>query len=255
MARMDRDTPEAPAERSAAMRKHTGQGRASVEYTLVRKWVKIPKKKLTPLMQQRILERKNKQLKALELRRASANYKEIGQALGISTSYARDLCLKAANDVVIDDAKEVIMMDLLRLDEFQMLATRALRQNGDLNQIERIMRIMRERRDILGLTTDSWKEQQAERAGSLTNNGIMVVTGTSENFVEAMMKAVGVNPNSPEAQKRLAAIRDQAEKEGSGEYALQAPRPNELLMAAADSALNRNEDNEIVDAVIVEEDI
>jgi len=254
MAKKDQDTPE----NAPAPRKKPRQGRASVEYTMVRRWVKVPKKKLTPLMQQKVLERKDKQKRALELRKAAASYKEIGQALGISTSYARDLVIRAANEVIIDDAKEVIMMDLLRLDELQMAATRQFRQ-GDLNQTERIMRIMRDRRDILGLTTDSWKEQQAERAGSLTNNGIMVVQGSSENFVEAMMRAVGVDPNSTEAKKELERVRLLDKENQTGEYALQAPRPNELLMAAADSALNRNEgtvlQGEVVRSELTEQDI
>jgi hypothetical protein len=254
MTREQQEQPEKPAEK----RTKGKQGRASVEVVRVQRWVKIPKKKLTPAMQAKVLERKEKTLEALRLRKAGANYREIGEILHISESYARRLCIKAANDVVIDNAKEVIMMDLLRLDEFQMLATRQLRQNGDLSQIERIMRIMRERRDILGLTTDSWKEQQAERAGSITNNGIMVVQGGSEDFVRSMMEAIGVDPNSDEAQKRLARIRAEEEANKEGEYALQAPRPNELLMAAADSALNVNKGDVIQGEVIPqvqEEDI
>jgi len=237
-------------EDAPAPRKTTRQGRASVESVMVRRWVRVPKKKLTPAQQQKVIQTRERMAKAIELRKASANYKQIGDILGISESYARRLTIKAMNEIVIDDAKEVIMMDLLRLDEMQMMATRALRA-GDLNQVERIMRIMRERRDILGLTTDSWKEQQAERAGSITNNGIMVVQGSSGDFVEAMMKAVGVDPNSPEAQKRLERIRKEEEEKGNGEFALQAPRPNDLLMAAADSALNRNE-GKVIQGEVVE---
>lgn len=254
MTQEHQDEPETPSE----PRKKRRQGRASVETVMVQRWVKVPKKKLTPLMQQKVLERKQKQGKALDLRKAGANYEQIGEAIGVSTSYARKLCIKAANDVIIDDAKEVIMMDLLRLDEMQMLATRAMR-NGDLSKIPMVMAIMRDRRDILGLTTDSWKEQQAERAGSLTNNGIMVVQGTSENFVEAMMRAVGVDPNSQEAQERLQRIRAEEKDKGTGEFALQAPRPNELLMAAADNAMNRHDgeviQGEVVRSEAIEEDI
>lgn len=257
MAQDDQDTPEKPAGSSVAVRRKGKQKRASVETVRVQRWVRIPKKKLTPAMQQKVIERKQRMAEALKLRAAGANYKQIGEVLKISESYARRLTIKAMDEVVIDDAKEVIMMDLLRLDEMQMMATRALR-SGDLNQIERIMRIMRERRDILGLTTDSWKEQQSERAGSLTNNGIMVVNGSSENFVEAMMRAVGVDPNSPEAQSRLERVRLEQEKEGGGEFALQSPRPNDLLMQAADGALNRNEGvikGEYVVKEITEEDV
>ncbi|WP_344542954.1 hypothetical protein [Streptomyces levis] len=215
----------------------------------MQRWVRIPKKKLTPEMQKRVIERADKMKKALEARKGGATYKQIGQVLGISTSYARELVQKGVSEAHIGDAKEVLQMDLLRLDELQMRAVSAFRA-GDLNQTERIMRIMRERRDILGLTTDSFKEQQAEQAGSITNNGIMVVQGSSENFVEAMMRAVGVDPNSEEAQQRLARIRAEEEAKGVGEFALKAPRPNELLMQAADSALNRNEGNIIQGEVV-----
>lgn len=254
MAREQQDQPEKPAESSSGGRAK----RASVETTRVRRWVKVPKRKLTPEMQKKVIERSDKMKRALDARKGGATYKQIGEVLGISTSYARELVQKGVSDAHIGDAKEVIQMDLLRLDELQMRAVAAFRA-GDLNQTERIMRIMRERRDILGLTTDSWKEQQAENAGSITNNGIMVVQGSSENFVEAMMRAVGVDPNSKEAQERLSRIRQEEEKNGTGEFAVKAARPNELLMAAADGALNRNEGTIIQGEYVVkdvhEEDI
>jgi hypothetical protein len=252
MAQEQQEEPTKPAEK----RRGGKAARSSVEMVRVRRWVKVPKRKLTPLMQQKVIERTEKMKNALELRKAGATYKDIGKALNISTSYANELVKKGISEAHIGDAKEVIQMDLLRLDELQMRATAAFRA-GDLNQTERIMRIMRERRDILGLGTDTWKEQQAERAGTLTNNGIMIVQGGSEDFVRSMMQAVGVDPNSPEAQARLERIRKEEAENGTGEFAMKAPRPNELVMGAADGALNVNRGNVIEGEVlsIQEEDI
>lgn len=171
-----------------------------------------PNKKRTP---EEIRAAHERQEQALELRMSGATYNQIANALG----YAAPASAKAAVDAIIsrterEAATEVVALDLARLDEYQMRCTHALRQNGDLGQIDRLMRIMEMRYRLLGVSDETIKllqEQHGIRTGSsgTTVNGNVVMhvhaaPETEDEFIRKMMEAVGANPDSPAAQKYLA---------------------------------------------------
>ena len=164
-----------------------------------------------------------RQQKALELRMAGTPYADIARALGYANpSSAKYACDKAMSRVQIDAAKEVVAMDLARLDEFQMRCTHALRNNGDLGQIDRILRIMDWRYRLLGVNDETVRALQSEHGIHTTTNvknQVMVVQAapeTSHDFISKMMKAVGVDPGSEEAQTLLRQynINEEAEQNG-----------------------------------------
>lgn len=149
-----------------------------------------------------------KQEQALELRMTGATYLQIAKAIG----YASPGAAKNAVDAVInrterEAATEVVALDLARLDEYQMRCTHALRNNGDLHQIDRLMRIMEMRYRLLGISDETVRAMQ-ENHGIVVNNKNMVMNihaapETEDEFIRKMMRATGVNPDSPEAKRLL----------------------------------------------------
>lgn len=233
------------------------QGRTKLPGKRVRRYVRLPARSLTPEQLAKQKKYREDTAKALQLRADGATYREIAAAMqwkSASTAQAR--VKKALEEVLLEPAKEVIMTDLLRLDEFQKRLTAAMRA-GDIGVIPTIMSVMRERRGLLGWTPETWAEEQRKGQG-VTNNGVMVINGGQASFIEGMMHAIGIDPNSPEAKAHLERVRLEEEKEGKGEFAAQEARPNEVLMQAANSALNMNTGGavpieNIVEAEIVED--
>jgi hypothetical protein len=158
-------------------------------------------------------EAHEKVLAAMELIRAGLSYREIVKAnIGFSNpGNVKRAVDKFRAKEIRTASRDVVALDLERLDEYQQRATHALRQNGDLSQIDRLLRIMHERYALLQIDGETLKELRTVNGivtNNVTNNSVMVVQAreTTENdFVKQMMGAVGVNPDSPEAQKYLAA--------------------------------------------------
>lgn len=233
------------------------QGRTKLPGKRVRRFVRLPARSLTPEQLEKQVKERERTRQALQLRQDGATYREIAQAMqwkSASTAQAR--VKKALEEIILEPAKELVMMDMLRLDEFQKRLTQAMR-NGDIGVIPTLMSVMRERRALMGWTPETWSEEQRKGAG-IQNSGVMVIQGGSAGFIEGMMQAIGIDPNSPEAKKHLERVRLDEEKEGKGEFAVQAVRPNENYMQnGADSALNQTFPaiEDVVEAEIVEEDI
>lgn len=150
----------------------------------------------------------------LELRKAGATWQEIANALGYSDqSSAKRAVDRLMNGIKLDAAKDVVALDLQRLDEYQMRCTQALRQTGDLNQIDRLLRIMEARYRLLGIGDDTVRELRemygVSSAVPISNSttNVMVVQSsetTEVDFIKKMMQAVGQDPESPEAQAYIA---------------------------------------------------
>lgn len=223
---------------------------------LVRRYVRVPARKLTAEMTEKLIQTRERQAQALDLRRAGATFDEIARVLKYShRSAARQAVMSAIERIGIEPAVDVVAMDLMRLDEFQKRLTDAMRK-GDLGVIPTLMNVMRERRALVGWSPETWEEEQRKGKG-IQNNGVMVIQGGSVPFIEGMMKAVGLDPKSPEAQRELARVRSEEEKAGTGEFAINGPTPSQILASrSADSALNQPlalEAQEIVEAEIVDE--
>lgn len=216
-----------------------------------RRFVRLPARSLNPEQLDKQVKYREDTRKALQLRQDGATYREIADAMGWkSASTAQSRVKKALDEIILEPAKELIVVDLIRLDEFQKRLTAQMRK-GDISVIPTLMSVMRERRVLVGWSPETWVEEQRKGEG-ITNNGVMVIQGSSSpEFIEGMMQAIGIDPKSEEAQKHLARVRKEEEKAGSGEFAIAAPRPNELVMQnMADSALNTNEGNVIQGEIV-----
>lgn len=213
--------------------------------------VRVKRSKIPDTRTRRTKKVHEKQKRAAELRAAGVKYDDIAQELG----YANASGAKKAVDSFLarqemELAKDVVMMDLRRLDEYQMLATHALRQKGDLNQIDRLMRVMEMRYRLLGVSPSTIQQLQEQygiaNGPSIQNNGVMVIQGSTGDFVRQMMEAAGVDPNDPLAQKKM----EEIEKRRSQRTPIETPSDGPLPIEGALPALS---EEEVVDAEIVDD--
>lgn len=170
---------------------------------------KPPTQKLVRSVKSRVKatpqEVREKQNRAVDLRRAGASYNEIASALGYNDASAARKSVEAAiRKFEFEATKDVLLMDLARLDEYLKLATHRLRTSGDLSQIDRCMRIIDKKHWMLGVTPASLAEAN-ESGDAKTPGGMNVVIAASERtFIRSMMAAVGMDPDSPEGRAYLA---------------------------------------------------
>jgi hypothetical protein len=176
-----------------------------------RKKIMVGKSRIPKPAVARMEAARERQMRALELRKARATYGVIAEALGfVDASAARKAVLRALERQEFEAARDVVLLDLQTLDELQMRCTEALRR-GDLFQVDKILRVMQQRYQLLGVSSRTVEELQqefgiksAEQAAAVTNNGVMIIQGTSESeFVRSMMQAVGINPEDPAAKAKL----------------------------------------------------
>lgn len=94
-----------------------------------------------------------RRIQALELRKAGADYRSIGKALGISAQAAWrhvSIALAQMRDVTAEQAAELRHVEFLRLEE----ATKAVYvrvRNGDVAAIDRFVRLSERRSALMGL--------------------------------------------------------------------------------------------------------
>lgn len=211
------------------------------------------KNKKVHMSPEELQEAHQRQQHALELRMTGMTYVKIAEQLGYSNpSSAKHAVDSVINRTEREASAEVVSLDLARLDEYQMRCTHALRNNGDLGQIDRLMRIMEMRYRLLGVSDETIKLMQKDHGigGSVTttNNMVMHVHAspeTEEEFIKKMMEATGVNPNSKQAKRLI--------KEHDVPLALPMLEgsANETTIVRANS--EELEENEIVEGEIVEE--
>lgn len=160
---------------------------------------KRKKRKPSVVDLERKAEAKKRAEQALELRKAGVTYAKIAEMVGFSSAgAAKNSIDKYLRDAQFEAAKDVVLIDLQRLDEYQMRCTERLRNTGDLGQIDRLMRIMQMRYNILGVNEETTAELQQHFGLNVVNKGVMVVQGSEQDFVASMMRAVGIDPDSPE---------------------------------------------------------
>lgn len=86
----------------------------------------------------------------LEYRRQGFSFAEIGGALRISAASAYRDCVVSLADITAEPARDLLELELLRLDELQMaIYGRAL--DGDLDAINACLKILDQRAKLLGL--------------------------------------------------------------------------------------------------------
>ncbi len=205
---------------------------------------RITKKKKTAAQILAQEERRRKAERGLELRKAGVSYSEIAKAVGFgSPSHAKQQIDGLLTRHSFETAKDVILLDLQRLDEYQMRCTERLRNSNDLNQIDRLMRIMEMRYKIAGVGVDTAHELQQHFGINVQAKGVMVIQGSEQEFVAAMMQAVGIDPNSQDAQKYV--------EQAIGREPRKAP-VKQIESAQAYESSTRLGDEEIIDAEIIE---
>ncbi|WP_416565064.1 helix-turn-helix domain-containing protein [Nocardia testacea] len=96
------------------------------------------------------IDRRRKIAQALQLRESGANYRQIAQALDVSTSTAHEWVQEAMRELTKEPAEAVLQLELSRLDAM-MLGIWKLASRGNLNAIDRALKIMERRSRYTGL--------------------------------------------------------------------------------------------------------
>lgn len=235
-----------------------------------RRFIVVGKDRIPKPAQARMEAAKERQMRALDLRKARVTYDQIAVALGYADAgSARKAVLAALRRQEFELAKDVVLLDLQTLDELQMRCTEAVRK-GDLFQVDRILRIMTQRYQLAGVgsrTVDELQEQMGiVNPAAVQNNGVMVINaqaGTSD-FVRAMMSAVGVDPESPVYAEKLKELESGTPSPVKGRT-VKRKKIKKSAEAAQNSSVEHTtiekplqvdiEDEEIIDAEIIEDDV
>jgi len=159
------------------------------------------------------LQSMDRRKQALELRKAGATYDEIAKAVGYSgPGAAYKAVATAITKIQVEPVLELLMIDIARLDDMQKRCTAEMRK-GDLSQVDRIVRLMEKRWVLMGVTPEVVRELANKKLGvslpektGITNNGVMLVQNDSTDFVRTIMLSLGVDPESPAAQRELQRI-------------------------------------------------
>ena len=124
-----------------------------------------------------------RQSKALEMRKAGASYDQIATALGMANrSVAWQSVRSAIKTVIREPAQEVLDLELSRLD-IMMMGCWPKARTGDLQTIDRVLRIMDRRSTYLGL--DAPKTMHFDLS-KLTDDQLKEIVGrTAEAVADA----------------------------------------------------------------------
>lgn len=121
---------------------------------------------------------------AQQLRMAGASWPEIARALGYADGpAARKAVASNTTEWKLENAAELIKMELERLDMLQLVVWRRARQ-GSLRDIDTVLKIMALRAKYLGL--DGGDKAEDDGDGS---KGVIVIGGDSEEYIEAIKRA------------------------------------------------------------------
>jgi len=123
---------------------------------------------------------------AFELRKAGASYEQVAEKLGYASAKSAESSIRAtlARKYKPDDVEDVVMMELARLDSLQLVAWRRARE-GDLQAIDRILKIMERRSQYLGLD----QKEPTVQEGAVTNNTAIFIGGSEEEYKASLEKA------------------------------------------------------------------
>lgn len=199
---------------------------------------------------------REKALQAMELRKAGVTYEKIGEAIGYSSG---SNCKRAIDRLILrqekDSSTDVVMLDLVRLDEYMQRCTNALRQNGDLSQIDRLLRITDAKYRLLGIgdeTLRTLRESYGVTTKIDNTTSVMIVQAsqTSEaEFIRKMMEAVNINPDvNPDAKAYIEARTVKEITVGKKKKKVRIKRSTGTTPSPTFTTLN---EDDIVDAEIV----
>lgn len=101
---------------------------------------------------QDVLIRAERRLRSFALRKTGATYRQIAEVnkTSVGTAYSDvSSVLEEIREEVREDAKEVLEMDLHRLDAM-MVAIWPSASDGNLNAVDRVLKIIQQRHEMLG---------------------------------------------------------------------------------------------------------
>jgi hypothetical protein len=133
-----------------------------------------------PQSGKKALSRVERQRQALELRKAGVKFQTIADQLGYAGPSGAYVAVKAALKATLQQpADDVRQMELERIDELWFIAYTAARR-GDLGAIDRCIRLLRRRADMLGLDAPIKRET--------------TVSFILQNFAERAALEAGLDP-------------------------------------------------------------
>lgn len=234
-------------------------GEREVMRQKIKRMMKVPGRKENPYnVEQRRIGRE-RALQAMELRTAGVSYTKIAESIGYSSQSSAKRAIDRYMAHQIKDASiNVIETDLARMDEYIQRCTHSLRQNGDLSQIDRLLRIQDAKYRLLGISDEALRTVREANGitTQVTNNAqVMIVTASKnseEEFLKKMMEAAGVDPKSQDAvnyiEKKITLL-PRKEIEGRKKKKRIIRRPNKNKVYA--TAYTDLGEEEIIDATIV----
>lgn len=122
--------------------------------------------------QAKIAEKRERQRKAIELRKAGMTYSQIGETLQCDTSTAHRLVKSALDEAIDDDVDDLKRMHMARYDTMLMVTWPGV-QGGDGASIDRALRVMDRQAALHGLnapkelTINGRQEHVLELGGDL----------------------------------------------------------------------------------------
>lgn len=115
-----------------------------------------------------------RQLAALELRKAGVAYAQIAERLGYrSSSGAHKAVSSALKATLREPADELRKLEVARLDAALLAIWRRV-QSGDERAIDRLLGIMKRRADLLGLDTPARRELSGPGGGPIASRAQIV---------------------------------------------------------------------------------
>ena len=118
---------------------------------------------------------RDREHRAFELRKAGATYQQIGSQLGVTKQAANKMIkrvLAELKDLTDGDAEDVRRIEVERLD-VMTLALWPKARRGDVQEVDRVLRIMQRRAELLGL--DSGIAVTANKVGTSCQHVVEVV--------------------------------------------------------------------------------
>ncbi|WP_157556254.1 helix-turn-helix domain-containing protein [Nocardia acidivorans] len=106
----------------------------------------MPRDRTSPVS----IDKRKRMAQALQLRETGANYRQIAQALDISTSTAHAYVDEAMKELTREPAESLLALELSRLDAM-LLGIWKKASRGDLQSIDRALKIMERRTKYTGL--------------------------------------------------------------------------------------------------------
>ena len=149
-------------------------------------------------------EQNERRRKALELRKAGANYQQIADRLGLANkSMAWQAVHAAIRDIVREPAEAVLTIELARLDAL-LLGVWTAAKAGDVRAIDRALRIMERRSAYLGLDAPKRTEHTGKDGGPIELDLSKLTEAQIDRLLEArtgadldrlLAEAVGAAPS------------------------------------------------------------